>query len=141
MVMRNATNVQSAGQRWALVGYVALGWVFVACIALQVFFAGLGIFVDSANWARHASFIHTFEMLPLLMLLLAFVGRLPRGRWLYWTPVGLWGLIAVQYATAHMGGSVVAALHPVSAMVLFWSAVTVARRAQRWVSGPVDAPS
>ena len=41
---------------------------FVGCVATQVFFAGMATFVDSARWAWHTSFVHSFEFLPILML-------------------------------------------------------------------------
>jgi membrane-bound metal-dependent hydrolase YbcI (DUF457 family) len=123
-----AEGALPARVRWARGGYLVLAWALVACLAVQVFFAGLAIFVDPARWAWHREFVHAFEFLPLLMLALAFAGRLPRG--MRWLTAALIGQIAVQYATAHNGGAL-AALHPVNAMVFFWLAVTLGHRAWR----------
>ena len=50
------------------------------------------------HFAKHVGFVHIFEYLPLLMLVLAFAGRLsPKLRWM---TAGLFALIAVQYMTA-----------------------------------------
>ena len=109
--------------RWALSAAV-----FVGCVATQVFFAGMATFVDSARWAWHTSFVHSFEFLPILMLAVAFPARLPLG--LRWLTAALYGLIWVQYATANIGG-VPGAFHPVNALLMAWLAVHVGQRAWR----------
>jgi hypothetical protein len=113
---------------WSRWGFLALAWILVGCIAAQIFFAGMAIFVDSARWSWHTSFIHAFEFLPILMLAVAFAARLPLG--LRWLTAGLYALIWVQYATANIGG-VAGAFHPVSAMLMSWLAVYVGQRAWR----------
>lgn len=115
------------GSRWA---YLALAWVVVGCVIAQVFFAGMAIFVDPADWAWHTSFVHAFEFLPVVMLPLAFLGRLPN--LLRWLTGLLWAQIMFQYASANIGGTF-AALHPVNALLFFWVAATVALRAGRTV--------
>jgi len=107
-----------------------LAWVLAGCVVAQIFFAGMAIFVNPADWAWHTNFIHAFEYLPLLMLPLVFLGRLPHlMRWLT-------GLLIVQiifqYASANIGGAL-GALHPVNAMLFFWVAVTLAMRTGRVV--------
>lgn len=69
--------------RWSRVAYLIVAWVFVVCVFVQVLFAGMAIFVDSARWLWHTSFIHAFEGLPLLMMPLVFAARLSvSARWL-----------------------------------------------------------
>lgn len=125
--------------RWAQRGYVLLAGLFAVCVLVQVFIAGMAVFVDPANWSLHTTFIHVFELLPLLMLVLAFLGRLPRG--LKWLPVGLWVLIIVQYVTANLFGSLVAAIHPVNALVIFVAALVTTQRGWRVVSGSTGTAS
>ena len=118
--------------------YAALAWIFVACIAFQVFLAGMAVFVDGRNWVRHVNFVHLFGDLPLLMLLFAWLGKVPRGRGLYLWPVGLFILVGMQYALADAGRTLVAALHPVNAMLLFWGAVRLAVAAGRFFRPGVE---
>ena len=126
--------------RWARRGFVLFSGLFAICVVIQVFIAGMAIFVDPANWSLHTTFIHFFELLPLVMLVLAFIGQLPR--MLKLLPVGLWVLIMMQYATAEgFPTSLVAAIHPVNALVIFWLAVFTTRRAWRDMSEPADATS
>jgi mercuric ion transport protein len=126
------TNTQvSVYVRWARRGYLLFAGAFAIGVAIQVFIAGMSVFVDPANWSMHASFVHVLELLTIVMLVLAFLGRLPRR--LKLIPVALFLLIGVQYATAlGFRGSVVAAIHPVNALVIFWISVSSARQAWPW---------
>ena len=72
-------------------------------------------------------------MLPPTFVL-ALVGRLPLVPKL--APVGLWMLIAVQYALANADGpDVVAAFHPANGLLIFWISLEVARRSWRIATG------
>ena len=117
----------------ARIGYAVLSSVFVVCFLVQVFFAGMGAF--GADWSYHVSFVHFLEPLPLLMVPVAFVGRLSWG--LRLLPLALVVLIGAQYAFANAAVPA-AALHPVNALLILliglllarsgWSAVVAHRR-------------
>lgn len=117
----------------ARIGYAVLSSVFVVCVLVQVFFAGMGAF--GADWSHHVSFVHFLEPLPLLMVPVAFVGRLSWG--LRLLPLALVVLIGAQYAFANAAVPA-AALHPVNALLILliglllarsgWSAVVAHRR-------------
>ncbi|MCE5170978.1 DUF6220 domain-containing protein [Paenibacillus profundus] len=90
------------------------------------------LFVDSSSWRGHTTFVHFFEYLPVLMLLLAILGQLSRR--VRWQSLSLLGLIILQYATAKISGDfpslrVLGALHPVIALILFWYSTTCFREA------------
>lgn len=126
---------QPAWARVARIAYAALTWIFVLCVVIQVFLAGLDVFAGPENWSLHKNFIHTFELVPLLMLLAAFAGRMSRG--FYGHAAGLFGLIMVQYVTANfrnvLEAQAIAALHPIIALLIFWVALQTAQRATRLV--------
>lgn len=114
-------------RRGAWYAFLGLSLVFTLCVAAQVFIAGLAVFVAPAHWAQHASFVHVFEFVPLLMLAVSAAGRLPvRLRWL---SAALFALVYAQYFTANIRGlaPLVAALHPVVALAIFWLALRVVR--------------
>lgn len=117
--------------------YILLAWVLVLCVAYQVFLAGLAVFDNPLNWGRHVAFVHVFELIPVLMLILAAVARLPKGRWYYMGPVLLYFLIGLQYAFVALRGTAVAALHTVNALLIFWGSAALALRARRL--GRLDA--
>lgn len=111
--------------RLARRAYILLAWTLLACVLVQIFLAGLGIFVSGEHWASHRVFVHVFELLPVALLVLSFPGRLrgfPR-----WLPVVVFALIALQYATVEARPSVLAALHPVNAVLIAWAALRMAR--------------
>lgn len=121
-------NDKPTERRFSKLTFLGLSWILVGCIAAQTFLAGLAVFSDPAHWSKHVSFVHFMEFVPLLMLLFAFIGKLPvQARWL---SAALFALIFSQYATAHAPGA--GALHPVIALVLFWVSVVTARRASGW---------
>lgn len=100
-----------------------LAWVFLACIVAQVFIAGMATFSDATNWETHKSFIKIFALAPLLMYLLTFVGGI-KGR-KRWVSLGLFALVVFQFLSIQVFSSagLIAALHPVVALVLFWGSV------------------
>lgn len=108
--------------------YLIVAWLFVVAVISQVFLAGLSLFASAANWGAHKEFGYSLGFLALLLVVLAFLGRMPRalGRWL--------ALLFVVYAiqtilpALRVGAPWVAALHPVNALAVFWIALTHARR-------------
>lgn len=113
---------------WARYSYLILAGLFTASVLLQTYIAGMAVFVDSANWTLHTTFVHVFEPLLLVLFVVGFVGELPR--LLKAVPVGLFVLLMVQYATASMAGSLVAAIHPVNAVVIILLALLAVK--QTW---------
>ena len=118
--------------RFARYAHAVLASAFLACIVVQVFFAGVGIF--GANWSFHTYFVPLFELMLPPTFVLALVGRFPLV--LKLAPIGLWMLVTVQYALANADGpDVVAALHPANALLIFWISLEVARRSWRMATG------
>jgi hypothetical protein len=110
--------------RLARIFYAVLSSIFVACVLIQVFFAGMGAF--GADWSLHLTFALFLGLPPLLMAPVAFVGRLSWG--LRLLPPGLMVLIGAQYAFAHAAVPA-AALHPVNALLILCLSLLTARRA------------
>jgi hypothetical protein len=109
--------------------FVTLAWLFLACVAVQVFLAGLGVFAGAATFATHRDFGYTFGFLTVFMLIAAGAGRLGR-RWIWFSALLIF-LFALQSLFVGLRGDLptVAALHPVNALAIFWVAQHVARGA------------
>ena len=108
------------------------GWLLAGAVLAQIFLAGRAIFVGPDWWAQHRAFVHTFEWLSPLAVVLAYVARARRAtKILAWLTVVL---LFIQYATAgsqsSLGRMGLASLHPVGAALLFWTSVELARRAR-----------
>jgi hypothetical protein len=106
--------------RLAFRGAAAL---FLLSLAVQAYLAGAAVMSDTAFWQYHRGFVHVFEGVPLLLLLLAFLGRGTPGLALA-SFLG-WLLIGLQYAFAGMRPSAVAGLHAVNALLLFGLAIAL----------------
>ncbi len=113
-------------------GYLVLAVFFAICVLAQIYIAGMAVFIDPTNWSLHTTFVHAFEPMLILLLILAFISRLPRS--LKVVPIGLSLLITIQYATAAMYGSLVAAIHPVNAVVIFLVSALAVRQTWKRIS-------
>jgi hypothetical protein len=126
-------NTEPIITRLGKIMFVMLAIIFACCIAIQVFLAGLAFFVNPVNWAKHSSFVHLFQLIPIFMFVIAIVGRMPR--WAVWQSAGLIGFIYSMYITAHINVILpwAAAIHPVIAMVIFWMSIVIVSKAWREV--------
>ena len=114
---------------WARRAFPWLAWLYVASLLIQVFLAGLAVFVDSATFAVHVDFGRIcVGLLSLFLPIVAWLGRLPLVR----LAAGVLLFYLFQTALPEVRASypVVAALHPVFALVLFWLAVRLAGQAR-----------
>lgn len=119
-------NSKPSGRvRTSRLTFIILAWGLVACIVAQTLLAGMALFNDPKHWSHHVIFVHIFEFIPLLMIIFAFAGRLPKGT--AWLCLALFALIYVQYFTANLPAA--GALHPVMALALIVLSLHVAKRA------------
>jgi hypothetical protein len=108
-----------------------VAWLFVAAIVVQVFLAGAAMaqLGGSNDFSTHREFGYTVVGLAALAVVMtAVVAR--AGRQSILISVGLLVLYIVQTILPNVTG-VVAALHPVNALLLFALAAWYARRAWR----------
>ena len=117
--------------------YLVLAWLYIVAIVVQVLLIGLNLFAGEPTREAHIGFGHLIGALPFLMLIVAFVGRLPRaGKALAGWQLGLFFIQAEVFAAIRGDVPVLAAFHPVVAMVVFALAAYIARRASAWVRVP-----
>jgi hypothetical protein len=111
--------------------HVGLAWVTVAAVVAQFFFAGLGIF-GATGFGVHKMVGYLVIPVSLILLVLALAGRLGKVR------IGLSALLLVLTIIQSMlpsGPAVIAALHPVNALVILAVVGNLVRL------GKDDAPS
>jgi hypothetical protein len=127
-----AGNEEKGSARIRVVRFVfgVLAAGYLVCVVLQVFFAGLGIFVDSNNLELHRTFVNYFEMASILMFLISFAGRI-RGS-LRWLTLGLFALTSLQHMTIQFSG-MLPAIHTVDALLLFWISLHLTKRSLSWM--------
>ena len=92
--------------------------LFAVCAIIQVFLAGLGVFDDASAFVTHRDFGYMISLLPIVLVVLALVGGMPRRY------AGLSGLLFVlfllQSVFVQMRDSMpaVAALHPLNGFLI-----------------------
>jgi hypothetical protein len=124
---------------YARLGYLAVAWLFVACLVVQVFLAGLGVFDDPGAFITHREFGYAFGLLTIVLIVLALLARLPR------SIVALSALTLVLFALQSVfvvlrtTAPEVAALHPLNGFVILLVAVFLARRAWEYARSPREA--
>lgn len=109
-------------------GFAAAAWLYLGGVIVQVFVAGASLF-ELTDWTVHRGLGWLLGSAPILLTVLALGSRVDRRTG--WLTIGLTAAALVQpeLAVARDQAPVVAALHPVNAMLVFWLAWTVARRA------------
>jgi len=117
--------------------------IWVVAIVVQVLLAGLAIanLGGSGDFSTHIGVGYTIGVVQLIALVLAFPARVPtRDKQVSF---GLLLLYIVQTLLPGLTSvsPVIAALHPLNAMVLFTLSIWYARHAWRLASAPAAAPA
>jgi hypothetical protein len=109
--------------------HLAAIWLFTACAVVQVFLAGLGVFVDPARFALHRDFGYMFGLLLLVVIVAAVVGRLGRRQIGY--AIALVVMFTLQSIFIGMRASApeIAALHPLNGFLIIAVAFVSGREA------------
>ncbi|OXT16693.1 hypothetical protein B9K06_14850 [Bacillus sp. OG2] len=110
--------------------FVVFSILFAVCVLTQLYIAGMAVFVNPASWMRHVRLVHLFGFsLPLLMLISAFVGRLPRS--ILVQVLGVMLSIFLMYFTANITGTLpwAGALHPVIAVIILIQSLLIVKSA------------
>src|SRR4026209_1368387 len=111
----------------AYTALAVVAWLFAACIVVQVFMAGMGVFDGPERFETHRNFGYLFGWLTLVMVIIAAVGRL--GRRL----IGLSVLALVQFFLQSVfilfreDQPAIAALHPVNGPLLLAVSIAIGR--------------
>jgi FlaA1/EpsC-like NDP-sugar epimerase len=108
-----------------------IAWLFVACVVVQVFLAGLGIFENASQFAVHRDFGYTFSLLVLVLVILSIAGRMRReviGLSLFLVVLIVLQSVFVQLRTTQ---PIVAALHPVNGFLIGLVGIVLARDGRR----------
>jgi hypothetical protein len=113
--------------RAARYAFVALALAFAAGIVLQVFFIGLGLFVGPENLELHRNFGWILHLAPLLVLVAAAAAGAGRTRILQAVALVVVVWIVPILAAVRADLPVVAAFHPVGALLAFVLSLVVAR--------------
>src|SRR6266550_2753368 len=128
--------------KWIRLLYLIVAWLFPLAILIQVFLVGLSLFTGQAYWSTHRDVGHTLAVLPLLLVILAYLGRLSSSeKALTWLMFGVYLVQAEVFAAIRADVPLLAAFHPVLALVLFALALIIALRARTVVRAGIQRAS
>ena len=113
--------------RAARYAFVVLALAFAAGIVLQVFFIGLGLFAGSENLVLHTTFGWILHLAPLLVLIAAALAGAGRTRILQAVALVVVVWVVPILAAVRADLPVIAAFHPVGALIAFVLSLVVAR--------------
>lgn len=142
MTVDQRTMPARSGLRsFARSAYLIVVWVFVACLVVQLFLAGLGVFAGYQNFITHRDFGYLFGLLVLPLVVFAALARLPRRF------VLLSLLILVLFAMQSVlllfrtDAPSVAALHPLNGVLILLIALRLGIAARGFVPPPLGTRS
>jgi hypothetical protein len=109
--------------------HLALAWLLVAGLVVQIFLAGLGVFKGPASFATHRDWGYLLEALPFFMLIVGLLARI--GRTPAIVAAAIFGLFILQSVLVVLRTTApeVAALHPVNGFLITFLAIVLARDA------------
>jgi hypothetical protein len=121
---------------WRVLYLIAAG-LFVLGLLAQVYLVGLSLLGGRPSWESHIGLGHSLGGAALLMVVFAYLGRLPRQmKSLTWTAFVTYILLADIVIFMRDSAPLAAALHPVLAVLLFAVTATLAIRAWQLVRKP-----
>ena len=103
-------------------------WAFIGGVALQVFLAGAGLF-KATDFTLHGTLGWLLPLVPVILLVLALVARVDRSTVLLASALLVVTMIQPELAAARHDAPIVAAFHPVNALLIAVLAWALARRA------------
>lgn len=109
--------------------HLAVAWLLVAGLLVQVFLAGLGVFRGPASFVTHRDFGYLLSLLPIVLLVVGLIARL--GRRPAILAAGIFGLFILQsvFVAFRSTSPEAAALHPVNGFLIVLLAIVLARDA------------
>jgi len=110
--------------------FAVIAWIFVAAIVVQVFLAGVGLFVPGIDtFSAHRGFGWMLHLGPIIVILAAWAAH--PGRATMWLCGALLLLVGIQPFLPGLRGDLpfAAALHPVNAVAISLIAFLIAQRA------------
>jgi hypothetical protein len=121
----------------ARVIYFGLAAIYLVATVVQFFLAGLGAFGGDPDYGAHSVLGFAVGIGAIVLLVLAFVGRLPRT--VLVLNVALVGLNVLQIFLANAGIEGIEALHPVNGLAIVFLAYELTQRSRRYVTSKMAA--
>jgi hypothetical protein len=120
-----APDPDAGWRRGAGIAYAVIAALFVLCVFVQFFLAGLGVF-GAESFKAHKDFGGTFHGLALLLVILAVLVR--RNRVDLTLVITLFVITTIQFSLPEANDGYVQAIHVVNALLIYTVAYHVLQR-------------
>lgn len=126
--MKFSETTKNKVRKYSQTIFFLLAWTLLICIVVQVFLAGIAIFVDASIWKKHLAFVRIFEYIPAIMYIFGSAGWVPQ-KYKAWSMM-VFILINVQYYSTN---GWIGAIHAVISLLIFAISFYVAWGAYKFV--------
>jgi Family of unknown function (DUF6220) len=106
--------------------HLVLAWLVVAGLVVQVWLAGRGVFDTSAGFAPHRDLGYTLGLVPLVLLVLGFLGGMGRRAAILAAAMFLLVILQSVLVLQRDSNPSIAALHPVNGFFILLLAIILA---------------
>jgi hypothetical protein len=108
--------------------FAVFAWLFFVSVVYQVFLAGLGL-LGGGDMTNHVGFGYMLPLVAILLFLVALVAHPDKRTFRLTLLLMVLTIIQTTLPPLRDEVPVLAALHPVNALLIFWLALTIAQRA------------
>ena len=109
--------------------YVGIAWLALAGFLVNIYLAGMAVFVDRSYWDIHREFGYAVSLIVPIFILLGLLSWIPRQLTAWLAGLLLYYLFHTILPVLQENLGWIAAFHPVSAVLLVWLGLSHARRA------------
>ena len=114
----------------ARIVYLITAWLFIIGVTVQVFLVGMVVVAGRMGWSNHVDLGHSLGLPLVIMLVTAYIGRLPGSiKRLTWLLLLVYILQADVFIFMRDSAPTISALHPVMALLDFALGLTLAIKA------------
>ena len=114
----------------ARIVYLITAWLFIIGVTVQVFLVGMVVVAGRMGWSNHVDLGHSLGLPLVIMLVTAYIGRLPGSiKRLTWLLLLVYILQADVFIFMRDSAPAISALHPVMALLDFALGLTLAIKA------------
>jgi hypothetical protein len=124
--------------QFARYAFIGVAWLFFIGVVIQVFLAGIGL-LGGGNMEAHIGFGYLLPLIAIVLALAAWPAHPDRRTFRLTMLLLVITIIQPNLPLLRDVSPVIAALHPVNALAIFWLALAVARGATALVRRPAVA--
>ena len=116
--------------------YVGVAWLELVSVVVPFFLAGMSLFVSRTYWSAHVDFGFGAELPLLALIIVGLLAWIPRRLTAWLVAMSVIHFVHISLPGLKDDLPIVAAFHPVTALLLTWVTYKHARMATQLLLGP-----